>query len=175
MRRSETGSPIDVQPYLQDLQGYLEGVEGLVAAWIFGSYGTPYQTPLSDLDLALLFRRDRVPNLARQGDLYADIPEILHEEDVSITILNRAPVLFQFRVLRTGQRLFCRDPVALADFTEEVISRHADFNIYYEKLLGEYDEAFRERYGTPMKKIDLDMFLSAITGRYLTSDEREIP
>jgi uncharacterized protein len=146
MRRNETGSPIDVQAYLQDLRIYLESVEGLIAAWIFGSYGTPYQTPLSDLDLALLFRRDRVPDLSRQGQLYLDIPEILHEEDVSITILNRAPVLFQFRVLETGRRLVCRDPIALADFTEEVISRHADFIVDHEQFVKEYDQALRERY-----------------------------
>ncbi len=146
MRRSETGSPIDVQPYLQDLQIYLESVEGLIAGWIFGSYGTPYQTPLSDLDLALLFHRDRVPNLSRQGQLYLDIPEILHEEDVSITILNRAPVLFQLRVLETGRRLLCRDPIALADFTEEVISHHADFIVDHEQFVKEYDQALRERY-----------------------------
>ncbi|HET9209625.1 MAG TPA: nucleotidyltransferase domain-containing protein [Thermoanaerobaculia bacterium] len=146
MRRSENGTPIDVQPYLQDLRSYLESVEGLVAAWIFGSYGTPYQTPLSDLDLALLFRRDRVPDLDGQGQLYADIPEILHEEDVSIIILNRAPVLFQFRILETGRPLLCRDPIALADFTEEVISRHADFIVDYEQFVKDYDQALRERY-----------------------------
>jgi predicted nucleotidyltransferase len=146
MRRSEKGTPIDVRPYLQNLRGYLESVEGLIAAWIFGSYGTRYQTPLSDLDLALLFRRDRAPDLDRQVQIYADIPEILHEEDVSITILNRAPVLFQFRVLETGRPLLCRDPIALADFTEEVISRHADFIIDYKQFVKEYDEALRERY-----------------------------
>src|SRR4051812_38455431 len=118
MRRSESRSPIDVQPYLGDLRRYLETVEGLIAAWIFGSYGTPYQTPSSDLDLALLFDRGHVPDLARQGQLYLDIREILHEEDVSITFLNRAPVIFQFRVLKTGRQIVRRDPVALADFTE---------------------------------------------------------
>ena len=146
MRRSETGRPIDVEPNLASLRSYLEGVEGLVAAWIFGSYGTPYQTPLSDLDLALLFRWDRIPGFAGQGQLFLDIPEILHEEDVSIIILNRAPVLFQLRVLETGRRLVCRDPVALADFTEEVISRHADFIIDHERFAKEYDQALRERY-----------------------------
>jgi predicted nucleotidyltransferase len=146
MRRNESGTPIDVEPYLQDLRSYLESFEGLIAAWIFGSYGTPYQTPLSDLDLALLFRRDRVPDLDRQGQLYADIPEILHEEDVSITILNRAPVLFQFRVLETGRLLLCRDPIALADFTEEILSRHADFIVDHEQFVKEYDQALRERY-----------------------------
>jgi predicted nucleotidyltransferase len=146
MRRRETGKPIDVEPYLEELRRYLEGVEGLIAAWIYGSYGTSYQTPLSDLDLALLFRWDSVPDLDRHIQLYVDIPEILHEEDVSITILNRSPVLFQFRVLETGRRIVCRDPIGLADFTEQVISRHADFIIDHERFVKEYDQALRERY-----------------------------
>jgi predicted nucleotidyltransferase len=146
MRRSENRGPIDVQSYLEDLRSHLESVEGLVAAWIFGSYGTPYQTPLSDLDLALLFQRDRLPDLAREGQLYLDVTGILHEEDVSLLFLNRAPVLLQFRVLETGRRIVCRDPVALADFTEEVISHHADFIIDHEQFVKEYDQALLERY-----------------------------
>jgi predicted nucleotidyltransferase len=146
MRRRETRKPIDVEPYLEELRRYLESVEGLIAAWIYGSYGTPYQTPLSDLDLALLFRWDNVPDLSRHGQLYVDIHGILHEEDVSVTILNRSPVLFQFRVLETGRRIVCQDPIGLADFTEQVISRHADFIVDYERFVKEYDQALRERY-----------------------------
>ena len=56
-------------PTLGTSKIYLETVEGLIAAWIFGSYGTPYQTPLSDLDLALLFDREHVPDLTRQGQI----------------------------------------------------------------------------------------------------------
>lgn len=147
MRRRESGRPIDIEPYRQDLVRYLEGVDGLVAAWIYGSYGTPYQTPLSDLDLALLFQPGRVPDLAKHGELYLDLERILHEEDFSILILNRAPVLFQFRVLETGRQLICLDPVALADFLERVISLHADFIVDYERFVEEYDEALVERYG----------------------------
>jgi predicted nucleotidyltransferase len=147
MRRKETGRPIDIEPYRQDLVRYLEGVDGLVAVWIYGSYGTPYQSPLSDLDLAFLFRPDREPDLNRHGELYVDLERILHEEDFSILILNRAPVLFQFRVLETGRRLVCRDPVALADFVERVISLHADFIVDHERFVKEYDEALVERYG----------------------------
>jgi uncharacterized protein len=143
MRRHETGKPIDVEPFLDDLRAYLETLDGLVAAWIFGSYGTPDQTPLSDLDIALLYRREAVPDLGGQGEVWERILEILHEEDVSVTILNRAPILFQFRVLETGRRLVCRDEIALADFVEYVIPRHSDLRIH---LLKEYSEAQIERY-----------------------------
>ena len=147
MRRTATGKPIDVKPYLDDLRKYLESQEGLVAAWIFGSYGTTYQTPLSDLDLALLFRRDRCPDLGEQGRLQAEISKLLREEDVAVMILNRAPVILQFRVIEGGRRIACRDAIALADFTESLISRHADFRIDHDRFAAEYDQALVERYG----------------------------
>lgn len=147
MRRRASGKAIDIEPYREDLLRYLEGLDGLVAAWIYGSYGTPYQTPLSDLDLAVLFRQDRVPDLSGEGKLHMDLARILHEEDFSVLILNRAPVRFQFRVLETGRQLVCRDPLALADFVERVISHHADFIVDHQRFIEEYDQALLEWYG----------------------------
>ena len=147
MRWSEGREPIDVEPYLPDLRAYLDSLDGLVAAWIYGSYGTPYQTPLSDLDLALLYRPERVPDLEEELAVYGRICEILREDDVSVTMLNRSPVIFQFRVLETGRQLVCRDPVALADFVEDVLNRHADYIVAHERFTRDYDQAFVERYG----------------------------
>jgi predicted nucleotidyltransferase len=147
MRRYARGKAIDIEPYRDDFVSYLEGLDGLVAAWIYGSYGTPYQTPLSDLDLAVLFQPTQVPDFRGQGQLYGDLEGILHEEDFSVLVLNRAPVLFQFRVLETGRQLVCRDPVALADFVERVISRHADFIVDHDRFVEEYDRALLEQYG----------------------------
>ena len=148
MRRwNAGGKPIDIEPYREDLLKYLESQENLVAAWLYGSYGTPFQTPLSDLDLAVLYRRDRFPDFREQGGLSLVLTALLHEDDVSVTVLNRSPVLFQFRVLETGRLLVCRDPVALADFVESVISRHADFIVDHERFVREYDAALVEQYG----------------------------
>jgi len=148
MRRNATGKPIDVEPYLDDLRKYLEDLDGLVAAWIYGSYGTPLQTPLSDLNLAFLFQKDEVPDFNRQMEIYGKASEILHEEDdSSITIVNHSPILIQFRVLETGRRIVCRDRIALADFVEFVITRHADFIVYHQRFVAEYDQALVERYG----------------------------
>jgi predicted nucleotidyltransferase len=148
MRRNATGTPINVEPYLADLRKYLEDLDGLVAAWIYGSYGTPLQTPLSDLNLAFLFQKDEAPDFNRQMEIYGKVSEILHEEDdISITVVNLFPILLQFRVLETGRRIVCRDPIALADFVEFVISRHADFIVDHQRFVAEYDQALVERYG----------------------------
>ena len=148
MRRNLTGRPIDVEAHLEDLRAYLGDREGLVAAWIFGSYGTPYQTPLSDLDLALLYRPDAVPDFKERARVHEQIMDILREEDVSVTILNSVPVLLQFRVLETGRRLVCRNEIALAGFVERVLNEHGDYIIDHQRFIQEYDRALLERYSS---------------------------
>jgi predicted nucleotidyltransferase len=149
MRRLRNdGRPIDIDDRLPDLVEKLRPVEGLVAAYLFGSYGTPYQTPLSDVDLALVFRDDAAPDRDGELRLVEDVTTALAEDDVSVVILNRADVILQFRVLETGRPLLVTDPTALADFSARVFSRHADFRIDYDRFLREYDGALVARYGS---------------------------
>jgi predicted nucleotidyltransferase len=113
---------------------------------LYGSYGTPDQTPLSDVDLAVLFAPGSEPAASDRLQIVSDIMQTLQEEDVSVTVLNRTPAIFQFRVLETGRQILCKDPVALADFIEQVLSRHADYMIDYRAFLEEYDEALVREY-----------------------------
>lgn len=141
------GRMIDIEPHRPALLEFLRGVDGLVAAYLYGSYGTPEQTPLSDVDLALIFRPDAVPEFKEELGLIGQITEILQEEDVSVTLLNRSPVIFQMRVIDTGRLLLCLDPDGLADFHEYVFSRHGDFIVFHESFLKEYDETLVAMYG----------------------------
>lgn len=122
-------------------------VPGLVALFLYGSYGTEHQTPLSDVDLAVLFTRDAVPSPDERLRLGGLATEVLREDDVSLTILNRAPLPFQHQVLRTGRILLVRDEVALADFRERVVHRYCDFAIDHEAMRADYDEGLRRTYG----------------------------
>lgn len=147
MRKLRTdGRPLEVDARLPALRELLQASEGVVAAYLFGSYGTPHQTPLSDVDLALVFREEAVPSLDDELRLRGEILDALREEDVSIVILNRAPSPFQHRVLSEGRLLLCHDETALADFVEDVLRTYLDFSIDYRRFLQEYDEALRERY-----------------------------
>jgi predicted nucleotidyltransferase len=140
------GKPIRIDARLPALREVLRQVEGLAAVYLFGSYGTALQTPLSDVDLALVFRKDAVPEFEEELALRGRILDALKEEDVSITVLNRAPVRFQFRVLSTGRLLYRADARALADVIAPLLSRHSDFRIDYDRFAREYDQAFRRRY-----------------------------
>lgn len=140
------GKPIRIDHRLGALEELLARTPGLIAAYLFGSYGTARQTPLSDVDLALVFRAGKSPDFRGEMRLRADILDALQEEDVSIVILDRAPSPFQYEVLATGRRLYCADEAALADFVERVLKVYCDFAIDHRHFLAEYDQALRERY-----------------------------
>jgi predicted nucleotidyltransferase len=140
------GRPIDIDAHLGALVDLLRAREGLVAAYLYGSYGTPYQTPLSDVDLALVFHPGCQLEFRDEMQLRSEILACLREDDVSITLLDRAPAPFQYEVLATGRLLLCTDPAALADFVETVLDRHADYVTDHECFLHEYDQALVERY-----------------------------
>ncbi|MBE3590979.1 MAG: nucleotidyltransferase domain-containing protein [Firmicutes bacterium] len=139
-----TGEPIDVDDRLPVLVAELLADTRVVAAYLFGSYGTPEQTPLSDVDVALLLRRDVAVTGALRLDFIGRIGDALGEEDVSVTLLNDAPLPLQFEILSTGRLLLVTDEEALADFVEHICKRYGDYAIDYLAMLAEYDAALRE-------------------------------
>lgn len=142
-----TGEAIDVTDGLEALVERFRAVPGLVALFLYGSYDTPLQTPLSDVDLAVLFRDDARPDADERSRLTGVAMATLAEEDVSLTFLGRAPLPLQYEVLRTGRPLLVRDEVALADFRERVVHRYCDFVIDFEAMRRDYDVGLRRAYG----------------------------
>lgn len=148
MRKLKTdGRMIRVDDRWDELRALFGHTPGLVAAYLFGSYGTPRQTPLSDVDVALVFGAGGEPEFDAEMRLRSEILETLGEEDVSIVVLDRAPSPFQYEVLSTGRRLYCADETALADFVERVLKVHGDFIIDHRAFMAEYDRVLVERYG----------------------------
>lgn len=143
----EDSRPIDVADRLPALIERLGREPGLAALILYGSYATERQTPLSDVDLAVVFREDAQPGARDRLRLTGLVIDLLDEEDVSLTFLRRAPLPFQHEVLRTGQLLLVRDDAVFADFRERVVHRYCDFIIDYRAILADYDEGLRLEYG----------------------------
>lgn len=143
-----TGQPIDVSERIDVLVERLRAEAGLVALFLYGSYDTDHQTPLSDVDLAVVFADDSVPGPEDRLRLVGVAMEALREDDVSLTVLNGTPLPFQHQVLRTGRLLLVRDEGALADFRQRVVHRYCDFAIDYETMRADYDEGLRRAFGS---------------------------
>lgn len=140
------GRMIDVSARFEELESILREVPGLAAVYLFGSYGTEHQTPLSDVDLGFVFPRDQSPSFDEHLSLIGIVTDTLQEEDVSVTLLERAPIALRYSVLEKGRPLVVFDEIAHADFVEETIDRYCDFAIDYEPFLREYDRFLVEAY-----------------------------
>lgn len=146
MRTAKRPEKVNIEPQIGALVRYLEAQDDILAAYLYGSYGTAHQTALSDVDLALLFYRERRPDLRRLLSLEADIASICGEDDVNVLVLNDADVILQHRVLETGRPLLEKDPVAVSDFRERVFVIHGDFEPFYRAFCRDYDRALREAF-----------------------------
>ncbi len=154
VRSSERLGKIDIEPCRAELVRYLESRKDVLAAYIYGSYGTSLQTVFSDVDLAVLFYRDRHPGRRDLLTLEADVSSICHEDDVNVLSLNEADVMLQFRVLETGRPLIEKEPDAVADFREYVFKVHGDFEPFYRAFCREYDQALKEAYSRDRSQQD---------------------
>lgn len=137
---------VNIEPQMGALVHYLESRDDVLAAYLYGSYGTAHQTALSDVDIAVLFYRDKLPDRRRLLTLEADISSICREDDVNVLPLNEADVMLQFRVLETGRPLLEKEPGAVSDFREYVFRVHGDFEPFYRAFCRDYDHALREAY-----------------------------
>lgn len=146
MRTAKRPEQMNIKPQMGALVRYLQAQDDILAAYLYGSYGTPYQTALSDIDIALLFYHEKKPDLRRLLSLEADIAQICATDDVNVVVLNDADVILQHRVLETGRPLLEKDLVAVSDFRERVFVVYGDFEPFYRAFCRDYDRALREAF-----------------------------
>jgi predicted nucleotidyltransferase len=120
------------------LVDYFTNETKIIGAYIFGSFGTERQTPLSDLDIAIFFDGN-IP-LMEELKLTAELSSLLKFEKIDLVNLNKAPVYLQHEILSKGVKIFDRMPERTQDFIENMLEIFHD----YQGILKKYREDLRE-------------------------------
>lgn len=128
---------------IADMIAYMKRQDDISALFLYGSYGTEYQTLFSDVDFAILPSPSKL-DFGRELYLLAELQHIGQNDDINLVNLLQMPVTLQMRILETGQLLYCRNEILLADFTEQVIRRHSDFEPDLRVFYQDYDAGLRE-------------------------------
>lgn len=120
--------PKDIPERLAQLPEKVGEMDGLIALWLFGSFGRGEATPISDVDLAYLPEERLSGEALERFDtrLYLLIADTLHTEEFSLINLRQAPPHFAWRVLTEGKLLWCRDSDAIAKVAERVFQQAPD-------------------------------------------------
>lgn len=113
---------------------------GVVLAYLFGSQAEETTHPMSDVDIAVLFPHelDSGERFQRQLHLIGDVCHVFRRNDVDVVVLNEAPPLLAFEVVKHGKVLY-EDPATrpAVDFIAHTISRYADTH-HFRRLAREY-------------------------------------
>lgn len=116
------------QKQIDDIRQFFEGDRAVVAGYLFGSFAKGKISDSSDIDVALLIKKDVAP------DLYTDLA-IRYSVSLSkalgreadVVILNEAPPFLRYQVFRYGQPIFERDRKESRAFIARTIQEYFDF------------------------------------------------
>ena len=129
-----------------EMAEFVKQLDYVLAFYLYGSYGTEMQTPLSDVDLAILPMPGIRLDLKKELELSCRFGEIGRNEDINLINLAKVPVTLQMNVVEGGKLLYCRDWILLADFLEQVIRRYCDFETDLRSLYLDFDVGLREEF-----------------------------
>jgi hypothetical protein len=120
----------------------------IVAAYQFGSTVRGQESPLSDLDIAILVDGKRAPSafdlLKIELILAHELQKHLGVSEIDLISLNRQKLHLQHNILRTGRLIYDADPKYRVRFTQGVIEAYLDFQPTLE-LIGRYHTRGRLR------------------------------
>ncbi|SRR3989344_4757667 len=94
--------------------------------FLFGSQVNGKPRKDSDIDIAVLAK-----NASEK-----EILKILgySNEKIDISIFSRLPVIIQFRILKEGKIIFCRDEKHLRDIKVEVFRKYLDYSYFINRF-----------------------------------------
>lgn len=138
----------DLNVVLKTLREGVEGEEGVLFAYLFGSRAQNAFTVQSDIDVAVfLIPSETRGYLEKEKKILSSLMSLLGTDRIDLRVLNVLPLVLQHRILKEGIVIFIKDEQARVDFETQVMIRYFEMKPYLE----EYKEMLfkRIRAGNP--------------------------
>jgi len=120
---------------IEGVKGFLEKQECVRVAYLFGSHAKGRVGPLSDVDIAVLLdgRLDKQERFDLRLKLINGVSSILKTDKLDVVVMNDAPLLLNYNIIREGRVLDSKDEAERVRFENHVLSRYLDRRYYDER------------------------------------------
>ncbi|MBZ4687495.1 MAG: putative nucleotidyltransferase [Clostridiales bacterium] len=118
----------------------------VAAVFLFGSFGTEYQTEYSDIDLGILFLPDTKVGLKEELELDAALSLALGTNKIDLVNLNKTPIQLCYRAITDGDLIYEGDYVATSNFLEKTYRNYLDYAYDLKVFEQERSKALKEAY-----------------------------
>lgn len=117
------------------VKAFIEEQESVRVAYLFGSYAKCKAGPLSDFDIAVLLERhlDKQESFNLKLKLINGISSILKTDKLDIVVMNNAPLLLNYNIIREGRVLNSKNELERVMFETHILSQHLDRRYYDER------------------------------------------
>jgi predicted nucleotidyltransferase len=114
---------------LSALRRVLSAREEVLEGYLFGSLARGEAQAHSDVDVAVFVDEAALSGggFGYEAELGTALQQALARPDIDIVVLNRASPVLYHSVLRDGERLFARDPIATTTREGTALSRYCDY------------------------------------------------
>lgn len=102
----------------------------IAAAFLFGSHAKKKSRDQSDVDIAILYEPNYLPEIFSQLQMKEDLENLL-KKDVDLIVMNQANPIFKHQIFKYGRLLFCKN--------------QRFFHQFFSYSLMEYDDIKRVR------------------------------
>lgn len=101
----------------------------VVAGYLFGSTLKPYKFK-GDLDIGLLLEENALKDgtLKIRNKIYLGLRDFLNREDIDVVVLNSAPALLRYAVIKEGILVYEKDRDRRIEFEVRTMFAHFDFS-----------------------------------------------
>jgi predicted nucleotidyltransferase len=123
------------EEFLEALRKIFESEENILVAYLFGSRAKDLNTPLSDIDIAILL--SEIPKSLLEFYLYMvnKLSEVVGD-NLDLIILNVAPPMLKHQVIKYGKVIYTRNERERIIFESMAECEYLDFS----RALRRYDE-----------------------------------
>lgn len=108
---------------IKALKDYFKDKDGVLIAFIFGSFINNRLTDESDVDIAVLF--SKAPIFSEISDIMNDLSSIIGKE-IDIVVLNESSPIVRMQILRNGILLKKKSDALYSDFFVKTVKEYDD-------------------------------------------------
>lgn len=140
------GKLLRIEDKFQQLSAYFSAEPIILGVLIFGSYYTDYYNERSDIDFGIIYDDGRNVQLFKELEIEDNISQIVQTDRIDVINLNKSPLVFAHKALRTGKIIYERDPILVSDYLERIYNLYCDYEFVHRKFFKEYEDSLKEDY-----------------------------
>ena len=114
---------------LEEKTASLFGSYDVLCTYLYGSYARGEAIPQSDIDIAVLVRRDYPEHnyLDLELNLSLEMDKLGLGAEAEVRVINRLPLLMRGEILTEGRLIYCGDDSARVEFETATRDEYFDF------------------------------------------------